>query len=208
MPYAPDAEGRPLLLISSMAVHTQNLSVDARASLLVPEPAWAGDPLAAARVTLMGTVGRLEDREQPAARATYLERHPNAAHWVDFDDFAFYRLAPVDVYYVGGFGVMDWVRAADYGSAGPDPLADVAPAIVEHMNGDHAQALLLLARVLGHVDAEAATMTAVDRLGFRLRVRTGERLHGLRLTFPREVRSAETARTVLIEMVRAARQAG
>jgi hypothetical protein len=51
-------------------------------------------------------------------------------------------------------------------------------------------------------------MIAVNRLGFRLRVRTGERLHGLRLPFPREARSAETARTVLIEMVRAARAAG
>src|SRR5438552_18331170 len=55
MPYALDAEGRPLFLISSMAMHTQNLEADWRASLLVTQPgAAAADPLAAGRVALMG----------------------------------------------------------------------------------------------------------------------------------------------------------
>jgi hypothetical protein len=49
-------------------------------------------------------------------------------------------------------------------------------------------------------------MIAVDRLGFRLRVRTGERVQGVRLAFPREVRNTQEARTVLVEMVRAARR--
>src|SRR5215470_1229314 len=49
MPYALDAGGRPFFLISSMAMHTQNLEADPRASLLVTQPDWDGDPLAAAR---------------------------------------------------------------------------------------------------------------------------------------------------------------
>jgi len=44
-------------------------------------------------------------------------------------------------------------------------------------------------------------MVAVDRLGFRLRLRSGERLHGVRIAFPREVRTADESRTVLIEML-------
>src|SRR5262249_58347666 len=35
MPYALDDSGRPLFLISAMAMHTQNLQADPRASLLV-----------------------------------------------------------------------------------------------------------------------------------------------------------------------------
>src|SRR3989304_3381551 len=54
MPYALDGQGCPLFLISAMAMHTQNLQADPRASLLVIQPGWAGDPLAAGRVTLMG----------------------------------------------------------------------------------------------------------------------------------------------------------
>src|SRR5689334_18074420 len=49
MPYALDERGRPLVLISAMAVHTQNLESDPRASLFVLQPT-GGDPLAAARV--------------------------------------------------------------------------------------------------------------------------------------------------------------
>src|SRR5262245_65544357 len=63
MPYAPDDRGAPLLLISSMAMHTQNLEADPRASLLVTQPGWTEDPLAGGRVTLM-EIGRASCRER------------------------------------------------------------------------------------------------------------------------------------------------
>ena len=50
----------------------------------------------------------------------------NSKYWVDFEDFSFYRMDVVDVYYVGGFGVMGWVAASAYRQAQPDPLADTA----------------------------------------------------------------------------------
>src|SRR6266849_1026843 len=78
MPYAPDERGAPLLLISAMAMHTQNLEADARASLLATQPGWAEDPLAGGRVTLMGSARRLTAEATGAARALYLARHPEA----------------------------------------------------------------------------------------------------------------------------------
>ena len=78
MPYAVDEPGRPLLLISTMAMHTQNLQSDARASLLVAQPDWAGDPLAAGRVTVMGNARPLPEPERAAARESYLARHEGA----------------------------------------------------------------------------------------------------------------------------------
>jgi len=199
MPYAPDERGRPLVLISTLAMHTQNLAADPRASLLVAQP--GDDPLALARVTLMGAARRLEAGERPAARDVYLARHPNAVHWVDFDDFAFWRLDVADVYFVGGFGAMDWLTVSGYEAARPDPLADAVPGIIEHMNRDHADALVLYARMLGGLAAQAAEMVAVDRLGFKLRVRAADGLHGCRIAFPREAASAEQCRAVLIEML-------
>jgi putative heme iron utilization protein len=73
------------------------------------------------------------------------------------------------------------------------------------MNADHSEALVLLARAAGETGAEGATMTAVDRLGFNLRLRSGDRVHGMRIAFPREVRNNVEVRTVLVEMVRAVR---
>lgn len=202
MPYALDAGGRPIFLISGLAMHTQNLQADRRASLLVAQTIEGGDPLAAGRVTLVGEAGPLSEADRVAARATYLAWHPNAAYWVDFEDFAFYRLEVLDVYFVGGFAAMDWVSAEAYLAARSDPLAEAAADIMAHMNRDHADALVTFARVLGQVEADEASMVAVDRLGFKLRVRSGDRLQGVRIAFPREVTSADQSRLVLIEMLR------
>jgi len=205
MPYALDGEGRPLLLISTMAMHTQNLQADARASLLVTQPGATGDLLASGRVTLMGEAKPLAGDEAASSRAAYLERHSNAAYWADFGDFALWRLEVADVYFVGGFAAMGWVEAAEYRSAAPDPLADAAGDIMAHMNRDHADALVTYARFYADAPADAATMTAVDRLGFKLRLVQGERRWSARIAFPREARTAAESRKVLIEMFERAR---
>jgi len=205
MPYSLDAQGRPLFLISTMAMHTQNLQADSRASLLVTQPSWTGDPLAAGRVTLMGEARPLTEADAALARQAYLARHSNAAYWVDFEDFSFYRLEIADIYFVGGFAAMDWVSADEYLAARPDPLADTAAGIIEHMNHDHADALITFARVLAGTESDEAVMISVDRLGFKLRLKSGPRLSGARIAFPREVTTTEQCRAVLIEMLRDAR---
>lgn len=206
MPYALDEEGRPLLLISSMAMHTQNLQQDPRASLLVTQAEAEGDPLGAARVTVVGNA-TVVDKEQAAnVRGLYLERHPNSKYWVDFDDFSFFRMDVLDVYYVGGFGVMGWIAAPDYSLAKADPLADAAAGILKHMNADHQDALILLARTWAGIEAQEAAMTAVDRLGFHVRLKTEDGMKGARIPFLNEVSSAGETRKVLVEMVQQARR--
>ena len=211
MPYALDEHGQPLVLISSMAMHTQNLQADPRASLLVTQSVGGArleepsDPLAAARLTLIGEARPLAHSASGAARESYLGRHPRAAYWVDFEDFGFWRLDVQDVYFVGGFAAMDWVTAGEYRDARPDPLAEAAAGIVDHMNRDHADALIAYARYFAREAADEAMLVAVDRLGFRLRIRSGERLHSVRIAFPREVKTAGESRTVLIEMLAQAR---
>ncbi len=207
MPYALDDAGRPLFLISTMAMHTQNLKADPRASLFVTQAAADGDVLGAARVTLIGNVAQVPDEEKTEVREVYLKAHPNSQYWVDFTDFAFFRLEPVDVYYVGGFGVMGWVAETDYAAARPDPLAEAAQGILEHMNADHGDALVLLTRVHTGLEAVSATMTSVDRLGFHVRVQTAAGVKGARIAFLREVANSLETRTVLVEMVKLARQA-
>jgi heme iron utilization protein len=205
MPYGLDDRGRPIFLISTMAMHTQNLQGDAHASLLVTQQDTEGEPLGASRVTLLGNVLPVPERELAEARKLYLERHANSKYWVDFEDFSFYRMDVVDVYYVGGFGVMGWVSASDYDRSQPDPLADSMAGIIQHMNADHKDALVMLARSFAHIDSTEATMTAVDRLGFHLRLKTAGGMRGARIAFLREVNSQGETRKVLVEMVQQAR---
>ena len=206
MPYGLDDRGRPIFLVSTMAMHTQNLQTDPRASLLVTQPDASGDPLGASRVTLLGKVQPVPAGEVSEARKLYLARYANSKNWVDFEDFSFYRMEIVDIYYVGGFGVMGWVMAADYDGAKPDPLADVAAGIIQHMNADHQEALILIARVLGGVESQEAAMTSIDRLGFHVRLKTAEGMRGARIPLFREATNSAEARTVLVEMPQQARR--
>jgi heme iron utilization protein len=205
MPYGLDNRGRPIFLISTMAMHTQNLQADARASLLVTQDDGGGDPLGASRVTLVGNASCIPEAEVAEARALYLARYANSKYWVDFEDFSFYRMDVVDIYYVGGFGVMGWVSASDYDRSQPDALADSMAGIIQHMNADHGDALVLLARKFAGIESQEATMTAVDRLGFHVRVKTGEGMRGARIAFLREVCDPAETRKVFVEMVQQAR---
>ena len=200
MPFAADEAGRPVFFISSLAMHTENLLEDPRASLLITQPDISGDPLGAARLTLVGMA-----RTAAAAEVSelYLSHNENAREWQDFTDFAYYRLDIAGVYFIGGFGVMGWVTPEQYAAAAPDPLAAAAPEIIRHMNSDHRDSLRrIVARHAGEI-VDEASMTAVDRLGFHVRFKTGGEVHGLRIGFPCAVKDTNDVRSVLIEMVRA-----
>lgn len=205
MPYGLDERGRPIFLISTMAMHTQNLQADPRASLLVTQDVAGGDPLGASRVTLVGNALLVQEAEVAEARELYLARYANSKYWVDYEDFSFYRMDMVDIYYVGGFGVMGWVSAAEYLRSQPDPLADSTAEIIQHINTDHKEGLVLLAHKFARIEAQEATITTVDRLGFHVRLKTQDGMRGARIAFLREVNNPAETRKVLTEMVQQAR---
>src|SRR5580693_9913533 len=206
MPYGLDDRANPVFLISTMAMHTQNVQADPRSSLLVTQPDTIGDPLGASRVTLLGNIMPVPAPDVAEARKLYLARYANSKYWVDFDDFSFYQMDVVDVYYVGGFGVMGWVSSSEYYSAQTDPLADTAAGIIQHMNTDHGDGLVLLARAFVGIESQEATMTTVDRLGFQVRLKTQDGMRGARIAFLREVTNSAETRKVLVEMVGQARR--
>jgi hypothetical protein len=107
---APDGTGLPLLLLSDLAEHTKNLKREPRASLLFDGTAGMAQPLEGARLTLLG---RIERAEEPAALASYVAKHPDAANWARMSDFHLYRLRPARAHLVAGFGRIAWIDAAE-----------------------------------------------------------------------------------------------
>jgi hypothetical protein len=202
-----DDRGNPVFFISLMAEHTQNAIRDPRASLLVTEPVAEGaDPLASGRVTLLGRMSAVADDDRAAARDRYLAANPASAYYIDFGDFAFYRLDVESIRYVGGYGRMSWVDAAAYAAAQPDPLVDAAAGIIEHMNADHAEAQVLFCRHLaGRPDTTEARMSAVDRYGFEMIAVSPAGRAAVRLGFPEECTTGDEVRRAMIALVAEAR---
>lgn len=193
---ATEPDGRTLMLLSELAVHTRNLKADPRASLLFEERD-AGDPLAGARVTVTGTVGKIEASE--AVRRRFLARQPEAEVYAGFRDFAFYRLEPGVSHLVAGFGRIVDIAASDL-------LLDLAPArelveaeaeIVAHMNAEHTDAVALYAsRLIGAPEASWRVIGA-DPEGLDLAAEIGGTMTVRRLVYPAEVRQPGQLRATL-----------
>lgn len=196
----------PVFFISQLAEHTKNLRQDARASLLVAE-GGEDDPLANGRVTMLGSCRLLDagtERESAeSAKRAYLEAHPNAEYYIDYKDFGFWRLDVEAVRYIGGYGRMSWVPHADWDDGTPDQVAPHARAIIDHMNADHADALVTYCRAFSKaVDATAATMTGVDRYGFEMSATTDVGPRPIRLAFSQPISSPEEARREMVALVK------
>jgi putative heme iron utilization protein len=196
---ATAADGAPLLLLSTLALHTKNLLADNRISLMLDERK-EGDPLEGARVMLMGEVAELRSS---SARTAYLLRHPGAEQYVDFADFGFFRLEIKRAHLVAGFG-----RIVDLSPK--DILTDVSDAkalleaeadAIAHMNADHAEACRLYAtKLLGAPDCDWRC-TGIDPEGIELQ---NGRM-ALRLFFPQRVTGPGPLRAVLKQLAEQAR---
>ena len=195
-----------MLCLSDLAVHAVNLTADPRASVLVAARAL-GDPLAAPRVTVVGDLREVPHAERAAVRDAYRRVHVDA-FYAGFADFRVYRLEPTAVRYVGGFGRMSWVSADDHAEAEPDPLRPHVADIVEHMNDDHADALVAYCRVFGGRSATArARMVGVDRYGFAMLAADEDARDetAVRIAFGRRVDTPGAVRTAMIDLLREAR---
>ena len=196
--------GNPVFLVSTLAEHTRNLQRDPRASLLVAERG-SEDPLANGRITLLGPCCHV-DGDDGGERMAFLAAHPNAAYYADFRDFAFWKLRVESIRYIGGYGRMSWVEAADWHAAEPDPLAASAAGIIAHMNDDHADGMVLYCRAFSKATGiTAVSMTGVDRYGFEMSAVTAEGPRPVRLAFAEPVSTPEEVRAALVAMLKGAR---
>ncbi|MCA0400122.1 MAG: DUF2470 domain-containing protein [Proteobacteria bacterium] len=196
---ATDIDGTPIILISRLATHTQNLLADQRASLLLAQ-GGKGDPLAHPRLTLQV---RAERSDEPRLRRRFLARHPKAELYADFPDFGFFRLELLTVHLNGGFA-----RAFDGDAAPllakPADIADfdaLAVSALAHMNEDHAESLSLYAVRLCGMEAGKWRASGLDPEGLDLSL--GDR--AARVVFPERVEEAGALRAMLKSLAETAR---
>ncbi len=200
---ATKPDGTPILLISKLALHTQNLAADPRASLLFDGTGGTGDPLAGGRVTV---IGRIEPDPGPATRARFLARQEAARGYADFPDFSFYALRPERAHYIGGFGRIVDLTPADILAdlTGAEALIAAEADIVAHMNADHAGALEAYATELLGAPGGDWRMTGIDPEGCDIVCGEDSR----RVLFDVRVTSPGEARQELVRLAQLARERG
>ncbi|MCQ0986534.1 HugZ family pyridoxamine 5'-phosphate oxidase [Jiella marina] len=196
---ATDFLGRPVILISGLSLHSQALEADARCSILVGRTG-KGDPLAHPRMTIFATA-RAVPRDAPEfaeLRERFLDRHPKAELYVDFPDFRFMRLEPMDALLNGGFGKAYELSASDLLDEAEPNLPAAAKRARDHMNEDHGDAVDAIAARHGASETGWKIAT-VDRRGFEV----ARRDQLLRVEFLSDPAGESGYRKAFVELLRA-----
>jgi heme iron utilization protein len=196
---ATDFDGAPLLLMSKLAAHRANVEADARVSLLLCE-GGKGDPLAHARLTVMGLAERVE---ADAVKDRFLARHPKSALYAGFPDFSFFRVELTGGHLNGGFARAARLSAEELliDCRGAETLREAEAGAIEHMNADHADAVRLYATKLAGGREGPWRLTGIDPEGIDLAFAD----ETARVLFPERVVDAGYLRKVLVAMAKEAR---
>lgn len=201
-------DGAPVIFVSTLAEHGRNLERDQRGSIMVAAPITHPDPLQCGRVTLAGRFEKPEGAREEQARAAAYAAMPYGRTYAKFGDFSLWVLNVDRVRWVGGYGIMGSDDAAAYREAEVDPTAPNAQHAIEHLNDDHADALLVIAqRLAGYPDGTAATCTGIDRYGMDLSIATPRGTAPARVGFAERATEPGGLRMATVELTRRARAA-
>jgi len=199
---ATHPDGSPILLISRLALHTRNILDDSRVSLMLDERA-EGDPLEGSRIMLMGRAEEAVASDENILRRRYLNTHPSAERFVEFQDFSFYRIRPSAIHLVAGFGRIVDLKPeqflTDISDAGA--LLQSEQEAIEHINSDHRDTNSLYATKL--LGAEAADWRCAGCDPDGLDLQAGGKT--LRLDFPQRVTGPGELRKMLVQLADQAR---
>lgn len=206
-PYAVLPTGDPVVFLSEIAEHTRNLRRDGRASLFVADPQATARPQAGARISLLVRASQPATTDVAAAEACYFARFPHAAGMREAHGFHAWLLEVDCVRWIAGFGEMGWLNRVDWTGL-PDPLQAYASSIVDHMNNDHASALLELVASCAGIAATGARVTTVDRGGYTaIATDHSGTEHDVRIAFPNAVDTPDGVRHATVALLHAARRA-
>ncbi|KAJ0511200.1 putative FMN-binding split barrel, heme oxygenase HugZ-like superfamily [Helianthus annuus] len=203
--FACDDNGSPLLSVSNLALHTKDLLTNLKCSLLIAkDPEDKTDLI----ITIHGDAVTVPENARDAVRTTYMARHPDAV-WVDFDDFMFLRIEPKAVRFVSGVATALFQSGEftgnEFREAKVDKIYQFSKPITSHMNKDHVNDTKLIVQHSTSVPVDYAYMLDVDSLGFNVKAGYKDKNFKLRVAFPRRAEERKDVKTLIIEMLQAAK---
>lgn len=106
VPYCVDDQGMPIVLISNMAQHYHNIHANPKVSLLVVEKGCE-DMQTAKRITWVADAQPVAQQDE-ATMNKYYSLFPASRDYHQRLGFYFFRLLPVRICYIAGFGKIHW----------------------------------------------------------------------------------------------------
>eukprot|EP00192_Tetraselmis_astigmatica_P020723 CAMPEP_0117654860 /NCGR_PEP_ID=MMETSP0804-20121206/3972_1 /TAXON_ID=1074897 /ORGANISM="Tetraselmis astigmatica, Strain CCMP880" /LENGTH=300 /DNA_ID=CAMNT_0005461175 /DNA_START=1 /DNA_END=903 /DNA_ORIENTATION=+ len=200
--FACDGAGYPIFSLSPLAMHTRNLLADPRCTLVVQMPGWQG--LSNARATIFGEVYQLPNDMQQQARQIFAHKHATEAgeEWIG-GNYSYYRMHKImDIYFVGGFGTVQWLDLKEFAAAMPDPIViNKMQVTLQVLNEAFS---CRIKELLTHQESatvpDDAAIISVDKMGIDIRVRFGHDYCVERVGFDEDVHTLEVAKAKLEEI--------
>ncbi len=193
-------DGQPIILISSIAEHTKNMTANPKVSLLLFAK---GDDLQAnARLTLIGDAHNI-GKDDADLMARYSRYFPESIGYFAMHDFSFYRIHIAQARYIAGFGKMGWVAGDALNiQLETNSIAALETDMIQHMNQDHAESLLQYCQHFYQIAPERATLIGIDNDGFDVETEIGdksaENIKMLRFNFATPIFDANSARAAFV----------
>jgi len=192
VPFVLDHEARPIILISRLAEHTRNLEADGRMSLVVRDD--GDDVQAGARLTLMGNAALIDC--DPGLRARFLRYDPRAQQLLGLGDFSYWRITPITLRFIAGFGTIRWASASEFAPPQTE-LAHVEAEIVAQINAGHPDRLRTCCGNSRGREVKEAVVLGVDCDGFDVRA---DGAH-LRFDFPEPAPDTGSLQRAILEIL-------
>ncbi|CAD7702939.1 unnamed protein product [Ostreobium quekettii] len=189
--FATDGAGCPVIQLSPLAIPTRNILENSCCSLVVNMQGWAG--LSNARVTLFGDVYQLPPGMHQAARELFQLRNNGQEKYVTGNTLYFRMHHIKDIFFVGGFGTVQWIDVADYLACKPDEIVVNSNQDMMHFLNDSCKEDLQKMFSSEGSPVDEAAVIAIDALGADVRIRSGSGFAVLRVGFDAKVTSIQEA---------------
>ncbi|KAG2499019.1 hypothetical protein HYH03_003205 [Edaphochlamys debaryana] len=199
--FASDGAGYPVFCLSPLAIHSRNLIEEPRCSLVVQMPGWTG--LANARVTIFGDVYQLPPDLQDSAREIFIAKHSNERkeRWVS-GNFVYFRMNRiVDIYFVGGFGTVQWISPEEYLGSSPDEIVLNNPNAVLQVLNEQFAPVLRAKLGSGGRPLDELVFISIDASGVDMRVRCGHEFSVERIGFADRVANVTQVMAAMRQVV-------
>lgn len=200
VPYCLDNEGMAVVLISTIAEHTKNISNDDRCSITIIMD--NEDVQSNGRLCVIGNMELLPTIETDV-KERYYRHFPNSKTYNTAHDFFFYRLLPISIRYIGGFGKIYWFDPLEFLINNPFQGND-ENKMTDHMNKDHQKDLVSYCeryKKMSMVLNANVRMVGIDSLGFDVFVNDKK----VRFDFEQPVKNALDAREALVALSKGAK---